>query len=214
MSFDGIARWYRSLEWMAFRDELQHCRVACLGQIVTPRRALIVGEGDGRFLHQFLSKYPATEIDCLDASEQMLQLARERIRDLPGRERVRFLHRDTESWAPPQNYYDLLVTHFVLDCFSEVQSPEIVEKLARAATDNASWLLADFCVPSAGFARLRARLWLAVMYKFFRLIARIPATRLIDPTRYLRAERFGLSGQELFRRGMLKSELWRRHSAV
>ena len=61
----------------------------------------------------------------------------------------------------------------LLDCFAEAELVLIVKKLAQATTEEANWLLADFCVPVSGIARLRAGAWLAAMYLFFRLAARI-----------------------------------------
>jgi ubiquinone/menaquinone biosynthesis C-methylase UbiE len=213
VSFDTLAPWYRTLEWIAFGDDLQRCRVACLGEIAAPQRALIVGEGNGRFLCELLRLHPGVEVDCIDESLRMLQTARKRLdRELPGRaESVRFLHQDITSWTPPERHYDLLVTHFVLDCFPEAALTGIIRKLARAGTDDANWLLADFCVPANGMARLRARAWLAAMYLFFRVTARIAARELLDPTPFLRVEGFGLARQYLFRKGLLKSERWRRN---
>jgi SAM-dependent methyltransferase len=213
VSFDPLAPWYQRLERIAFGDDLQRCRVACLGEVATPQRALIVGEGDGRFLLELLRLHPGIEVDCLDESRRMLQLARKRIeRELPERARcVRFLHQDIMSWAAPERHYNLLVTHFVLDCFPEAALTSIIKKLADAATGDANWLLADFCLPPRGMARLRARAWLAAMYLFFRVTARIPASELIDSTPFLQGEGFALARQHLFRNGMLKSESWRRN---
>lgn len=210
MSFDALAPWYQTLERIAFGDDLQRCRVACLGEVARPQRALIVGEGNGRFLRELLRFHPEVEVDCVDASRRMLQLARERIeRELPGRAgSVRFLHQDITSWAAPEKHYDLLVTHFVLDCFPEAALSGIIKKLARAATDDANWLLADFCVPPNGMARYRAQVWLAAMYLFFRVTARIDARKLVDPTPFMQAEGFGLTRQYIFQGGMLKSEMW------
>ena len=213
MSFDAIAPWYRTLEWIAFGDALQRCRVACLGEIAAPQRALVVGEGNGRFLCELLRLHPGVEVDCIDASERMLQLARKRVEgELGDRgERVRFLHQDITSWSLPQHQYDLVVTHFVLDCFPEAALAEITKKLALAVTADANWLLADFCVPHKGMARLRARGWLTAMYLFFRLTAGIDAGQLIDATPFMRAEGFALALRHLFRNGMLKSEVWCRN---
>jgi ubiquinone/menaquinone biosynthesis C-methylase UbiE len=210
VSFDALAPWYRALEWIAFGHDLQRCRVACLDEITAPRRALIVGEGNGRFLCELLRLRPEVEVDCIDASARMLQLARERLkRELPDRaSRVRFLHQDIMSWSAPEHHYDLVVTHFVLDCFPEAALSGIVKQLARAATDDANWLLADFSIPPGGMARVRARAWLAAMYLFFRVFAGIPARALIDPTPFLRAEGFALKRQHFFRKGILKSEIW------
>lgn len=212
MGFDPLAPWYQTLERIAFGDDLQRCRVACLGEITMPHRALIVGEGNGRFLCELLRLHPGIEIDCLDASWRMLLLARKRIeRELPERTGcVRFLHQDITSWAAPEHHYDLVVTHFVLDCFPEAALTGLIRKLAFAATDDANWLLADFCVPAKGMARLRARACLAAMYLFFRLTAGTRARQLIDPTPLMRAAGFGLARKHVFRKGMLKSERWAR----
>jgi ubiquinone/menaquinone biosynthesis C-methylase UbiE len=212
VSFDVIAPGYRALETVAFGEDLQRARVACLGEIGSPRRALIVGEGNGRFLCELLLAHPQLEIDCVDASERMLRLARARLeRQLPGRlDHVRFLQRDITSWSPPEHQFDLIVTHFFLDCFPENRLADIVKKLSRAATPDAAWLLADFCIPAGGFARVRAGLWLAAMYRFFQSAAGIEADELVDAAPFLQAEGFSMARQHLSRKGMLKSELWRR----
>jgi ubiquinone/menaquinone biosynthesis C-methylase UbiE len=199
------------LETIAFGNALQRCRVACLREIQSPHRALIVGEGNGRFLCALLREHPRVEVDYVDASERMLHLARGRIEnELPDRRgQVRFRHHDITKWVPAANHYDLVVTHFVLDCFRKEELAAVIQKLASSATPEADWLLADFRLPDRGFARLQVRTWLAAMYQFFRFTARIRATELIDPTPYLQANGFALARQHLFRRGMLKSELWR-----
>lgn len=214
MSFDSIAPAYRTLETIAFGGDLQRARVACLGEIETARRALIVGEGNGRFLCELLRVHPNVEIDCVDASGHMLELARRRVEcRLPADSiGVRFLQQDITSWTPPESSYDLIVTHFFLDCFSEDRIAEVVNRLARAATPSATWLLADFCMPAGGLARIRARLWLSAMYRFFQFTAGIEAAELEDPSPFLRAAGFALASQHLFRSGMVKSELWRRRA--
>jgi ubiquinone/menaquinone biosynthesis C-methylase UbiE len=211
VSFDAVAPWYLTLETIAFGDALQRCRVACLGELQSPRRALIVGEGNGKFLCELLRAHPSLEIDCIDASERMLRLARERVeREFPERvHSIRFLQRDITSWTPPENHFDLIVTHFFLDCFPAARIADMVTELARAATVEATWLLADFCIPAGGFARFRAGLWLAAMYRFFQSTAGIKADELVDAATFLQAEGFALARQHLSRKGMLKSELWR-----
>jgi SAM-dependent methyltransferase len=207
VNFNVIAPWYRTLETMAFGNDLQRARVACLDEIGSPRRALIVGEGNGRFLRELLCRQPSIEVDCVDASERMLQIAQRRI--APHACRVTFLRRDIGSWTPPVAEYDLIVTHFFLDCFPKDRLSEIVGKLSESATADANWLLSDFCQPSRGFSRLRTRAWLAVMYRFFRYVARIEARELVDPSPFLVAHGFVRQKRHLFRRGILKSELWR-----
>jgi ubiquinone/menaquinone biosynthesis C-methylase UbiE len=207
VSFDLIAPHYRWLESIPFGHRLQAARIAFLDQVGTPKRALIVGEGDGRFLEVLLRKHPAIIVDCVDASARMLELARERVHDVS---RVQFLHEDLMAWSPRENVYDLIVTHFFLDCFAGDEIAIVVAKLARVAMSDAVWLLADFSIPSRGIAKVHAQLWLRAMYRFFRLTTRINGRELIDPSEFLRAHGFHLHARRIQRLGLVKSELWRR----
>ena len=212
MNFDPLAPWYRTLETVAFGTALQRCRVALLDQVTTPRRALIVGEGNGRFLCELLRRHPGVEVDCVDASERMLRLARERVEDVlgEGATNVQWLHHDITVWNPLEDCYDLVVTHFVLDCFAAPTLQAIVRKLARAATHEANWLVADFSIPESRIARLRAQVWLAVMYRFFRLTTGIEAKQLVDATPLMIQGGFVRARHRMLLSGILKSELWRR----
>ena len=97
MSFDFIAPRYRALETLAFGNALQCARVAFLREAGSIRRALIAGEGNGRFLHALRRKHPGICVDCVDASARMLQLAKAHVHDDA---RVRFLHEDLKVWSP------------------------------------------------------------------------------------------------------------------
>jgi len=213
VNFDLVAPWYETLERIAFGDDLQRCRVAYLGEINPPKRVLIVGEGNGRFLYELLRRCPEIDIDCLDASKRMLQLARRRIeQELPvSIARVRFIHIDVRSWAAPEHQYDLVVTPFFLDCFQEPILTDVIKTLGRAATKDATWLVSEFSIPEKGIERVQARCWLGIMYWFFRVTAGIEASELIDYTPFLTGEGFVLTRQNLFREGLLKSEVWKRY---
>jgi trans-aconitate methyltransferase len=211
VSFDAVAPWYRTLETIAFGNALQRARVACLAEVGRCRRAVIAGEGNGRFLAALLQSQPLIQVDCVDNSQRMLDRARQLVMETnPNQlDQVTFHRSDIATWSP-HDRYDLIVTHFFLDCFRTREVGGIVAQLAQAAAPNATWLLADFRIPERAFARMHARAWLALMYRFFRCVADIDARQLIDPSPFLRVEGFKLERQLLFRFGMLKSELWRR----
>ena len=213
MNFDLVAPWYETLERIAFGDDLQRCRVAYLGEINPPGRVLIAGEGNGRFLCELLRRYPEIEVDCLDASKRMLQLERRRIeQELPASfERVRFIHTDIRPWSAPEHQYDLIVTHFFLDCFQEPNLIDVIKTLARTAAKDATWLVSEFSIPEKGIGRIQARCWLGTMYWFFRVTTGIEASELIDYTAFLDEKGFHVVRQHFFRQGMLKSELWERY---
>jgi ubiquinone/menaquinone biosynthesis C-methylase UbiE len=208
VSFDRIARSYRLLETIAFGQSLQRARVRWIEKIPRPRRVLILGEGNGCFLCELLRVHPKTDIDCVDASAQMLTLARTRTCQIcpESWQRIQFIHADILKWSP-RNSYDLIVTHFFLDCFPRDEVKAIVDKLAGAAAPGAVWLLADFTIPPAGiFSRMHARLWLRMMYGFFRCAAGITANGLVDPSPYLEANNFVPMSLQSSRAAMLKSE--------
>lgn len=202
MSFDFVAPFYRRLETLVFGQQLQVARCAFVRQISGAQRALVVGDGDGRFLAELVQAQPELEVDYLDASARMLELARARV----GSERVRFLHADLLEAAQPAARYDLVATHFFLDCFAEPALREVVEKLSAAATDDAIWLVADFRETRRWFGRLM----LAAMHLFFRALAGIEARRLVDYQPFLRAAGFCLTSETISPNELVRSQRWAR----
>jgi hypothetical protein len=149
----------------------------------------------------------------VEASAAMIELARQRLeRNLPEAiARVYFIHSTIEEWLAPECRYNLIVTHFVLDCFPLRPLEDVIAKLAQAATPTATWLLTDFDYPSARVRRMHARLWIAAMYLFFRAFAGVEARRLSDPDPFLRSHGFNCVQRKTFQCGMVKSEVWQLH---
>ena len=212
MSFDSIARSYRLLETLTFGRSLQRARVCWVNNIPRPKRALILGEGNGRFLCHLLRVHPTTDIDCVDVSARMLGLARRRVSEScpESLKRIRFIHEDILTWQV-RRPYDLVVAHFFLDCFRRDELKAIIDKLVAGAAPNATWLIADFVIPARGkITRTHAKLWLSAMYWFFRATAGIAADELVDTTPYLKAKGFELASRKISHARMVKSELWQR----
>jgi ubiquinone/menaquinone biosynthesis C-methylase UbiE len=211
MSFDALAPHYRWMELVLAGNKLQRCRTAFLGQVSNRQNVLIVGEGNGRFLVECRRRLETASITCVDASSRMLALARKRVRDAGlSIEKIEFVHTDALRWTPPQRAFDLIVTHFFLDCFPAEHLRRVVAALAKAATADATWLLADFQVPSGGLRRRRAQLIHRVMYLFFGLATRLPARKLTIPDELLRVENFALCERRESEWGLLRSDWWER----
>lgn len=209
MSFDRLAPFYRAMEFVLAGGKLQRCRLAWLDEAKDCRRVLIVGEGPGRFLTECVKALPESQILCVDASEAMLKHARLALqRTKTDSSRVKFEQAALPEWTPPQGEFDLIVTHFFLDCFPPEQLKLVVSRLASAAQPGARWLLADFCEPPRGFARWRARVILALAYAFFNLAAGLPARRLEAPDGYLEEHGLRLKERRIFEGGLLHSDLW------
>lgn len=206
MSFDRIAPHYRWLETVAFGNQLQQARVAFVREIGGPCRVLIVGEGNGRFLAELLRVHPGLQVDCIEASARMIGLARQRV----NAAQVRFIHAKVQDAVLEAETYDLIVTHFFLDCFDQNTLLMLIEKLALAATPAARWLVADFCEPTRGWRRWRARALITLMYFFFQATAGIEARRLVNYRPLLRRQGFNCADEILMPSEMIRSELWER----
>jgi ubiquinone/menaquinone biosynthesis C-methylase UbiE len=150
-------------------------------------------------------------ITCVDASIGMLALAETRLQRAGFTlDRIKFIHSDALAWTPPEQAFDLVVTHFFLDCFPPAQLQQVVEVLARAARPDATWLLADFQLPAAGLHRYRALMIHRMMYLFFRLATRLQARSLTTPDRFLEQHSFSLSERRLSEWDLLHSDRWER----
>ena len=206
MSFDILAPHYRWMEVVLAGDKLQRCRIAFLRGIPTATNILILGEGNGRFLRECRDQFPDAKITVVDSSARMLELAKQRLGD--DCQRIDFVCVDALTWSPPAQSFDLIVTHFFLDCFRPDQLQTLISGLARAAAPGASWLLADFQAAAHGWRRLRSRAILWMMYRFFTVVTRLPAASLTPPDAFLEKQGFTLRERLLHDWELLHSDWW------
>ena len=213
MSFDGIAPHYGWLEAVTAGALLQRCRTAFIAEVADARNILLLGEGRGRFLVELMRLNSAARITCVDASIRMIECMRDTVRrdHLPV-ERVTFLHADllvtTLGVHPEAGSFDAVASHFLLDCFPPHPLQQVVSAVGRCVAPGARWLVSDFCVPDGGWQRVRARMVLAVLYAFFRMVTRLPARRLTPPDDALRGAGFQLKQRRLFNGQLLHSDVW------
>ncbi len=213
-SFDRLAPFYRGLEAVLAANLLQRCRVAWIDEARRARRILVAGPGAGRFLSAAVERLPEASFLCVDSSAGMLRQCARRVRAVNGADsRVTWVHASLPGWKPPAERFDVLVTHFFLDCFPKPELDDVIETLAGAATPNAAWLISDFQVPAARWSALRARLILWVAYRFFRATTGLRASRLHSPVGSLQREGFHRTHRRTFSAGLLTSEVWQRNPA-
>lgn len=211
MSFDILAPHYRWMEFVLAGEKLQRCRTAFLDEIPVARNILLLGEGHGRCLPECRRRFPGARITCVDSSAAMLDQARRRlIRHELDTSLVEFVHADVLHWEPASQPYDLIVTHFFIDCFRSDQLERMIAGLGAATTPDASWLIADFQNAPSGLRRIRTRMILWAMYAFFRRVTRLPAQSLTKPDPYLERAGFALHRRTETEWGLLHSDWWKR----
>lgn len=177
---------------------MERRRFRYLPDVKGARRALVLGDGDGRFLARLVPQ--GGEIDYVDLSARMLALARNRA----GTEHVIYHHADALTLPLPTGEYDLIVSHFFFDCFEERDARALIERVAKAAQPGAQWLVSEFRQPRW------AGLFLRGLYLFFRITTALKTKSLIDHRPLLTETGFRLVREETSRFGLLASEQWER----
>lgn len=211
-NFDLIARPYRWLEYLTLGKTLERCRFHYLPQLLGRRRALVLGDGDGRFTARLLAQNPAMKADAIDISPAMLALLRGRCAaTIPDAlSRLETHQTDALSFhfeSAAGESYDLVVTHFFLDCLSQSSVEALVEHIASTLAPDALWLISDFRIPS-GPMRIPARVYVRSLYFAFRILTGLRITRLPDHAAPLLRAGFTCKAERRLLAGLLSTELW------
>jgi cyclopropane fatty-acyl-phospholipid synthase-like methyltransferase len=151
-------------------------------------------------------------VDFVDVSPKMVELAERRITAM-GRafgSRVRFHVADLRTFEPPQSPYDLVVTHFFLDCFTDSEVSDLATQLASWTTPQGQWIVSEFQEASGRFGGLWTKLVVRALYAAFRISANLRVTRLPRYEQALGGTGFRLQGREQALGGLLRSSVWRR----
>ena len=205
--FNRIARIYKWMEWLSFGPLLGRCRRAFLHQMASRHHALVIGDGDGRFTASLLHTNPIVQIEAVDASQAMLHELLHRAG--PHKARVRTHIADARQWQPPAHArYDLVATHFFLDCLTSGEITTLAKSIRPALKPNALWVISEFGLPDGRFGRLFARTLIAFLYQAFALLTGLKVRRLPDYGAALRESGWKLLDRRRFFRGLLISEVW------
>jgi ubiquinone/menaquinone biosynthesis C-methylase UbiE len=206
--FNRLARAYRWMEALSFGPWLWGCRCAWLDSISArrPQRALILGDGDGRFTARLLRTCPGIRVDAVDASSAMLRALLKRAGNNAAR--IRIFLADARGFSPPSPPYDLIVTHFFLDCLTTAEVQALAATLSRATAPDAQWVVSDFAVPPSLYGRLIAQPIVSLLYFAFALLTGLAPRTLPDHRSALTQSGFTLLKQHASLGGLLTSELW------
>lgn len=211
-NFDSLAHVYRWMEYFSFGPMLERCRLRFLPQCSQARHALVLGDGDGRFTARLLAANPTLQVDAVDASAAMLAELQDRARcycsdaDL----RLRPIHADLRRFQPNAKDYDLVVSHFFLDCLTDDEVSALIERLVPHLTEDAIWVVSEFSIPQKGWQRLTSRLAVRFLYVSFSVMTHLHVKQLPDYPKVLGDQGFYRSENAEYLGGLLVAEVWRR----
>jgi ubiquinone/menaquinone biosynthesis C-methylase UbiE len=212
MDCDGVAPYYHLLETLSFGRTLQNARCAFLPAVTAAQRAILVGDGDGRFLARLLQANRTVTVDFVDLSAGMIELAQRRVERMGPtfRDRVHFWHQDVTRFVPSTRNYDLVATHFFLDCFSEQEITQIVSCIASWAAPSAHWLVSDFREAPTRLGRMWTHPNIRSLYAAFCLTTGSRVSVLPNYPAALADSGWVVRGQRITLGGLLYSSIWQR----
>jgi SAM-dependent methyltransferase len=210
-NFNLLARPYRWFEYSTFGRALERSRSHFLSRSDHPlldrRSALILGDGDGRFTALLLRTNPQIRVHALDVSPGMLSALQKSTAF--ASQRVTTAVADLRSWYPSSaERYDLVVTHFFLDCLTTAEAAKLINNIQPALEDNTLWLVSEFAIPPTSFGQFVARPLVAFLYLAFRLLTGLSTRKLPDYPQALRGARWSLLAEHTRLRGLLVSQIW------
>lgn len=207
-NFDRIARPYRTLEYITMGRALENTRLHYLPSVTHATNALVIGDGDGRFLAHLLAAAPQLRATLIDSSQKMLELLRKCCEAAApdAAPRLRTIHTDALAFTPTETY-DLVVTHFFLDCLQQQDLDALVAKIVPSLAPNTLWLISDFRVP-AGTLAVPAAIFIRSLYLAFHVLTGLRTATLPDHHSALNNNGFAQIANHHRLAGILTSELW------
>lgn len=171
--YDGIALIYDGLARAVYGRTLIRVQRYLLHYVSANAHVLIVGGGTGWIIEELVKIHSlGLHITYVDSSEKMIAIARKRN---VGGNSIEFIAAPVETLAT-ERQYDLILTPFLLDNFTDEMLGETFPKMNALLKDNGLWLYCDF--------RNTDKWWqqqlLKIMYFFFRTTCGIKAKRLPD----------------------------------
>jgi hypothetical protein len=135
----------------------------------------------------------------------MLRLLESRVG--PARRQIHLHHADALVWKPTGSY-DLIVSHFFLDCFFPQQLEHLFDRILPHAQPGAHWLISEFAIPAQPWRAFPARALVTLLYRIFGLLTGLPVRTLPDHATALRERGLVLQHERSYLGGLLCSQLW------
>ena len=205
-NFNRLARVYPWLEWLSFGPILWRCRCAYLAAMNNRRAALVIGDGDGRFTAKLLQANPHITVQAVDASGAMLHRLTQRASHNSARVHARLA--DARQLHLARRRFDLVATHFFLDCLTTGEVESLAMRVREAMTTDAVWVISEFAAPDNWYGRLVAKPLVSALYVTFGFLTGLAIRQLPEHRNALQRAGFVLTRQQKRMWGLLVSELW------
>ncbi|WP_222536340.1 class I SAM-dependent methyltransferase [Pedobacter polysacchareus] len=210
-NYDKIARYYDRLSRLVFFKSQVNAQIDQLHYLPEKGRVLIVGGGTGWILEAIAKVVPeGLHLVYVEISAKMMALSKERA--VAGNT-VDFVNLGIEDFYTNQPF-DVICTPFLFDNFSEESAVMVFHHLDSMLRKGGLWFHTDFdLVVNKGGNDDRKpdvgdwwkTVFLALMYRFFKLIAQVEASKLINMRPYFEAADYQVLEQKHYYRKFIQS---------
>lgn len=200
-SFDSIAWVYDSLAKLVFGDTIQSAQLEFLAEIKPSSSVLIIGGGTGWILNELDSLSVSINVDYIEASVKMLE--KSKLRGPFRNIEVRFI-RGTQDSIQEHTQYNVIITNFFLDVFTEDNLLNVMQKLDSSLSEEGTWMMTDFVENGKWWQRLLVKM----MYSFFRITTRLEGRELQNFDYYFRNMGYSLIKEMGFFKQMIASRIY------
>jgi len=201
-NFDSIAKIYDKLSTLVFGKAMVNAQTKFLSEIDEGATILILGGGTGWLLAETLRANLTSTIWYVEASSSMMTLSKRKISP-DEMNRVNFIL-GTEESIPAAIFFDVVITPFYLDLFSNSYCHEVIQKIKSSLHPKSIWIVTDF---------VNTTWWhygmLSLMYRFFEVTSHIEASKLPAWELMLKRSGFNEVKSNQFYGGFIKSTLVR-----
>jgi 2-polyprenyl-3-methyl-5-hydroxy-6-metoxy-1,4-benzoquinol methylase len=196
-NFNFIAPIYDSLKQLIFKDQLDKAASCFIDKIPPASTILIIGGGSGKLLPCLSSDHM---VSYVDASEKMIALAKKK----NFKAEVVFLTTDIINFHP-NKLYDVIITPFFLDCFTEKDLAVVFSHINSLLKKNGLWLHSDF-YPQNKSQRLMVRF----MYFCFRMSTGLKVNNIPDFDKLFKSHLFFQEKKAVFSKAMVHSYIYKK----
>ena len=205
VNFSKLAPIYDLLGSLAFVGRLHRSQTHLIPLYPKqPKNILIMGGGTGKFLIELLKAITFENITYIDLSPKMITLARNKVSvSYPeSLSKMHFICGDETTI--PKKSYDLIITHYFLDCFTETDFVKVAESLYDHLQATGTWSMVDFSNPQNNHIKGSI---IGFLYGFFRLTCQLNVKNIPDFDPWFE-QKLGRRYDKEFIGGLLKSTIY------
>ena len=115
---------------------------------------------------------------------------------------------DARSFVPPEKAYDLVITHFFIDCLFEPELAALVERVTTRLPPGARWVVSEFALPLTRVGAILGKTMISGLYQAFGLMTGLQVRSLPDHAAAFQRAGFERAEERQWLGGLLVSQLW------